>query len=473
MKVTLAYPNFMEPVSATPPLGIVLLGTILEKHGIDVDLIVGSAEQDWDSVSEKMEQTKPDILGISILTPIAGAGFEMARIAKEVLTNVFVVIGGPHATILPLDTIREEHVDAVCVGEGEETLIELISKLDNLEDVKGIYYKADGEIKMNPRRPYIQDLASLPFPDWSLLPTLEAYFKSAGSRRLPMLLSRGCPFNCTFCQPTLREMFGKKVRFRSIGDVVDEMEYLVHSHKIDICRFEDDTFTTDKSWVLGICSEILKRRIRIPWIANARVDTVTEEVLVWMKKAGCREINFGVESGCEYIRNSVLGKGISDESIRRAFGLCHKVGIKTSAFVMLGSPGENQETLQQTLKLLEEIKPHYIAPSRTTPLPGTLLWDRARQDGTLNVEAYTDYYYRDFEHLPIRLDDVTKEQIRKIGEALLMKTYMMNLAEYLLIALRHPLRALGRLTKSPLLKMLMGMAKARLSSAGGRTTKSP
>ncbi len=473
MKVMLAYPNFIVTVASTPPLGIVLLGTILQKHGVDVDLIAATADKDWNWVREKIELSKPDILGISILTPIAEAGFEMAKMAKEMLTNVFVVMGGPHATILPLETIGNEHVDAVCLGEGEETLIELVNNLNNLEGVKGIYYKKDGEIKMNSPRPPIEDLDSIPFPNWFLLPTLEDCFKSAGTRRLPMLLSRGCPFNCSFCQPTLRTMLGKKMRFRSIENVVDEIEYLIDSYNIKECRFEDDTFTINKNWVIGICDEIRERGIRIPWIANARADTVTEEMLVWMKKAGCSDIEFGVESGSEYIRNSVLGKGLSTESIKQAFELCHKVGIETGAFIMLGNPGETKETLQQSIKLIREIKPHRISVYRTTPRPGTYLWDKTIEDGILNVEAYNRCEWYDFEELIIKLEDITVEDIRKTREALQMEVYMMNLTKYLAFSFRHPLTALRKLTKPSVLMTLIGMAKTRFLPKSGGTIKSP
>ena len=390
MKILLAYPDFIRDESPPPPLGIVLLGTILRKNGFDVDLMAGNGVKDWDSVRQIIEDSRPDVLGISILTPIAGVGFEMARIAKEILPSVFVIMGGAHATILPLETIGNEHVDVVCLGEGDETLIQLINNLDNLENVKGIYYKKDGKIKMNPPRPYIEDLDSLPFPDWSLLPHLESYFDSAMVRKLPMLLSRGCLFNCNFCQPTLRNIFGKKVRFRSVTNVVDEMEYLASNYHVDIFRFEDDTFTSNKKWALGICDEIVRRDMKVSWEVNSRVDTITEEMLMRMKESGCTELSFGVESGSEYIRNSVLGKGISDDSIKKAFAQCRQARIKTNAFVMLGSPGETKETLRQTLKLLKEIKPYHIYPSRTTPLPGTLLWEKAREEGSLNIDTYND-----------------------------------------------------------------------------------
>jgi len=473
MKVMLAYPNVIEAVSATPPLGIVLLGTILQKQGVDVDLVAANADIDWDWVKKRIELSKPDILGISILTPSAEAGFEMAKMAKEMLPNVFVVMGGPHATILPLETIGNEHVDAVCFGEGEETLIELVNNPNNLEGVKGIYYKKDGESKMNPPRPLIDDLDNIPFPNWSLLPTLEDYFKSAHKRELPMLLSRGCPFNCSFCQPTSRTMYGKKIRFRSIENVVDEIEYLIHSYNITGCEFQDDTFTFNKNWATGICEEIVKRGMRVSWHPLTRADLVTEEILVWMKKAGCNLIDIGVESGSEYIRNSVLGKGLTTESIKKAFQLCHKVGIETNAFMMLGSPGETKETLQQSLKLIREIKPHSIIVYRTTPRPGTFLWDKTIADGILNVEAYNRCNTHDFEESIIKLEDITIEDIRKTRDALQMEVYMMNLTKYLAFSFRHPLTALRRLTKPSVLTSLIGMAKTRFLPKSRGKIKSP
>ena len=465
MKVVLAYPNFPAEagLSPHPPLGILYLGTIAKRiKGIEVELIDTTFDKDYSAIRRKIQLSKPDVLGVSILTKFAAAGFEMAKIAKEIYPDVFVIMGGAHATILPLETIENEHVDAVCLGEGEATFVELLDNLNNLENVKGIYYKKDGEIKMNPPRPPIEDLDTIPFPERSLLPTFKNYISSSsrkGRGATTIIASRGCPFNCSFCQPTLREIFGKKVRFRSAKNVVDEMEYLMQSYNIAECRFEDDTFTAKYNWVRSICEEILRRGITMSWIPNARADTVTREMLMWMKKAGCREIDFGVESGSEFIRNSVLGKGISTKTIKEAFQLCHDVGIQTKAFIMLGSPGENKQTLQQTLNLVGEIKPQNLSVSRANPVPGTILWDKAEESGLLTSEVIGDYH--DFEHLPIKLVDITKEDIRKTEDALLMQIYVMNLRKYLPSAFRHPLSVLRKLTKLNTWKTFIFMGKSR------------
>ena len=213
--------------------------------------------------------------------------------------------------------------DYIVEGEGEVTICELLHSLEgkmDIENVKGIWYKKNGVLKRTPQRPFIQNLDDLPFPARQLLPKEYMNFGHT-----TISASRGCPFNCSFCQPTLRKLFGPVVRFRSPKNVVDEMEYLKTTFKIKHVKFQDDTFTARKQWVTEVCSEILKRKLKIRWDCNARVNTIDKELLTKMKEAGCTKVEFGVESGSQEILNS-LNKGTTIKQIEDAFRYVKKLG---------------------------------------------------------------------------------------------------------------------------------------------------
>ena len=233
-------------------------------------------------------------------------------------------------------------------------------------------YRENGKVVITGKADPIMNLDELPFAERSLIPDAE-YFNPF-AKRLPyttMLTSRGCPFKCIYCSSVILD--GHKFRARSPGNVVDEIEECLNQGYKEIF-FRDETFTFGKKRTVGICKEILDRGLDITWMVNSRVDTIDDESLKWMEKAGCHIIKFGVESGAQEILNN-LRKGITVEQTRKAFALCKKYDIETVAHMMFGSPGETEATLKKSIELVKEIDADYASFNITTPYPGTELWD--------------------------------------------------------------------------------------------------
>jgi anaerobic magnesium-protoporphyrin IX monomethyl ester cyclase len=443
MKVTLIFPYFKRFISTTPPLGIMYLAAMLEKHNVEVTIIDTSFNQNWSILKRNLQETKPDFVGISSVTPMITDAFKVAELAKKLDADCTTILGGPHATVVE---VVNPHIDFCVYGEGEVTLLELIEEVEaggDLSKVKGIYYKDRDDLIRTPPRPPIENLSDLPFPAWHLLPTTEQYFKVNGRSGI-LIASRGCPFNCTYCQPTLRRLFGSKVRFRKPENVVDEIEMLVKHYNIKEFFFHDDTFTFNKSWVKELCDLIIERDIRLPWKCNSRVNTITQESLRTMKRAGCTGLSFGVESGSQEILDKALRKGIKLDEVRSAFKLCKEEGIDTKAFLMLGSPFETRESLRSTVQLIREIKPDLIDISRTTPLPGSDLFTISKELGILNVDekSWTAYYYRDLSTLPLKVGVSNEEIVATQNKLYVMNTinviFSIRFAKKTLKSLKHP-----------------------------------
>jgi radical SAM superfamily enzyme YgiQ (UPF0313 family) len=403
MRIVLVNPQWMhkeyfgkfdEARSVQQPLGIAYLAAFLEKSDHEVKLIDAAALQyDKNAIIRETMTFSPALVGISATT----ASFTKAlAVAKEIKKRgPRVALGGPHVTALPEQSFREDCFDIGVIGEGELTLLELVAKLESeqdLRDVKGIIYKKGSSINRNPARPYIVDLDSIPFPARHLLPPLQAYRPTPSAhRRLPqatMITSRGCPYNCTFCD---HSVFGSTHRVRSPTNVVDEMELLVGRHAAKEIRFWDDTFNIHSGRVLRICDEIRARGIDVPWTCLARMDHMNDEMLLAMADAGCWQIDYGIESGNQELLNNIR-KGLTLEVIRKVAKMTHEAGIGMRGFFMLGLPGESEDTMRQTIKFAKELELSAAVFHVTTPFPGTELHETAQERGELDSSIGWDNY---------------------------------------------------------------------------------
>jgi len=368
-------PESLAQEDIMPPLGLMYVAAYLEKntsHQVKIlDCLI--EKLNYDQLEKKIEQEKPDLVGITTLTFTLIDVLKTAKIIKGVNQNIKVVLGGPHVNIYPEETLNFPEVDYLILGEGEKPskdLIDNINQTENLYNFKGIAFK-DGNRVINPGpRELIQDLNELPFPARNLISNEK--YSSVLSKKNPvatMFSSRGCPFKCTFCN---RAHLGKVFRARSAKNVVDEMEECKKKGIEEIFIY-DDTFTIQRQRVIDICSEIKNRDLKINWDVRARVDTVDKEMLKEMKETGCQRIHYGVEAGTQKILN-VLKKGITLEQTEKAFKLTKKAGIETLAYFMLGSPTETKEDIFQTIKFAKKIKPDFVCFSITTPYPLTELY---------------------------------------------------------------------------------------------------
>jgi len=291
------YPVGSHQHPAFMPLGLGYLGAVLHKNNFQVNVVDCQAYNlTHEQVREELSKFKPDIVGITSTTLTYKSALKIAKSAKEVCPNCITAIGGSHVTFWDDKALQEEPaLDVIVRGEGEQTMLELAQRVENhqaFHDIIGTTCREGNKIKRNPDRPFLEDLDSLPFPAlhlWKHSDNLRKY----GSIPYPVMTSRGCVFWCNFC--TAVRMFGRKYRMRSPKNVVDELEHLHKTYHATQFTFYDDAFTVDQARTEEICDEINRRGLKIKWDCETRVDMVSKELLVKMRKAGCVGVWVGVE----------------------------------------------------------------------------------------------------------------------------------------------------------------------------------
>lgn len=407
-----------------PPLGIAYMAGVLQENNIDVEILDASAEDmDFKDVEKELLKRKPNLVALTALTPTIGRALETAQVVKETLPNSIVVMGGYHPTFNFIETLEDENVDIVIRGEGEYIMLNLVQALENqssLHDVKGIVFedKNSKEIVVNPEAPLIQDLDELPFPALNLLPMKKYRLLDMDTHMTTMITTRGCPMQCSFCSSAA--MHGKKIRERSVENIVDEIEYLKTNYDIDTIAFMDDTFTLKKRKVMAICDEILKRNIEIMWGCTSRVDTLDEKLLKKMKEAGCITIFIGVESADQQQLDNMC-KNTTIAKIENAFKIAHKLKIRTIASVALGMPGDTKEIMNKTVKFVHKLKPNYAIYSLATPYPGTRFYKEAFEKNLIKIKDWSKYTLI----TPIlETIDCSLNDMRKIQAKAFMKFYL-------------------------------------------------
>lgn len=387
MRVLLINPYYPISETPSPPLGLAYLAAALSEAGIKVkvlDLVVFPYSQA--ALQSVLEQFQPRIAGLTAVSMTFNFAVDVIKDIKHLCPDILTVMGGPHVSFCAQESLLQfPDLDIVVLGEGEQTVVELARAIDNgrsWERVKGIVYRSGADIHSSPGREPIADLDSLPVPARNLLPL--GRYRALGMP-VSLITSRGCPHKCIFCIG--RKMVGSRVRYRSPGKVVDEMQYLngLNFHQINIA---DDLFTANKRHCLGVCDEIIKRRLKLTWTSFARVDTVSEDILTRMRAAGCKAVSFGVESGNPQILKTIK-KGITREQVVAAVNMCRRAGITPFASFILGLPGETPQTIQETLDFGEQLKDlglsfgfHLLAP-----FPGTEIRTNYQQYG---IKILTD-----------------------------------------------------------------------------------
>lgn len=373
-----------------PPLGLLYIASYLRKNSAHRVTIIDSEVErfDYPDLRRMIEQLKPDLVGIQALTFTLIDALKTAAEVKNYSRGVPVVLGGPHVTIYPQESLMFNDVDYIVRGEGEISFKEMLDNLGNnsgLGAVSGIGFKNNGKLTLTHDPSFINDLDSIPFPDRTFSPYQKYY--SLLSKNFPittMMTSRGCPYNCIYC-----ERMGKKFRAISAEKVLEEIEHCLGLGIKEIF-FHDDTFTIDKKRVFRICELINKRGLRFVWDARVRVDTVNYDLLSSMKNAGCHRISFGVESGNPRILKN-LRKGITLEQVKTAFGYCKKLRIQILADFMIGSPGETRQDIIETIVFSRKLGADYAQFSLTTPYPGTDLYREALVKGIIKSDVWSGF----------------------------------------------------------------------------------
>lgn len=395
------------------PLGTLWMAAVVEKAGIPVE-VRDDAVHTEEEILEALGRA--DVVGVSALTPNAPRGKHWCRVAKA--QGKKVLIGGPHATSCPEYFLDEENgpADVAVRHECEDRILDIIQRIDDeaaLREMKGITFRTkSGEIVKAPDAALPRDLDRIPFPARHLVP-VERYFRALGFRGILAMTSRGCPWNCIYCN---KEMSPRKYRVHSPKYSVDELEMVVKEYRVEHLQWIDDLFTGDRDRVFAICDEVRRRKLhtKVSWAVEARVDTVDYPMLRAMKRAGCSKIHYGVESGSPRSLK-MMKKKATVEDIVKAATITRQARLYQKFFILIGFPWETMEDIKATEDMFRKAQPNMIAVSLLNPMPGTEVYDTLLREGKLTSHDWSEhhYYHRGevFKH-----EHFTNEELKEIRE---------------------------------------------------------
>lgn len=395
----------------SPPLGLLYIAGTLLTHGFQVRVVDGCLEGDA-AVKQALLEYRPDLVGITCLTPGRKKALWAARLAKVLCPEAMVVMGGAHPTIMYRQILEHyPDVDCVVIGEGEATFLE-IAKGNPLGTIKGVAFREEDSITLNPARTNVENLDDLPFPAWHLV-DLKRYsgwgegrwngVDLASETRVSVIFSRGCKGHCDFCSSW---WIWRGWRHRSASNMVDELELLYRDHGIRHFCFADDALTVDRQATIDLCDEILRRGLAIAFHATTRTDCVDREVLEKLKAAGCYKVAFGIETGSPQLLKRMKKENEVQVS-RKAISLCREIGLAVSALIIIGSRGETEQTVRETRDFLRETRPDELGcAGGLWILPGTKVYRQCKREGYIDDDFWLgDEPYKVFtlEHSPREL----------------------------------------------------------------------
>jgi radical SAM superfamily enzyme YgiQ (UPF0313 family) len=379
------------------PLGLAYIAAYLRRYGQhEVRMYEPEAQGlSYEDIATLIRRERPDVVGLTTATPNFPRALVLAGLAKK-NSEALVVMGGVHASAVPefIVTNYRHLVDVVVVGEGEETMLELVNSYTNkaeLRKIRGIAYLQDDKAVRTPPRPYIEDLDRIPFPARDLVPQ-DLFVPNAHNARFrrcsAMLTSRGCPYNCSFC--AARIVSGQRYRMHSADYVLEEMRMLKKTYGARQLLITDDTFTLNHARLKEICQRMIAERLDLQWFCFSQVTAVNQEVLALIKRAGCYNIGFGVESAAPEILKR-MGKNIKPEQAVAAVHLANSAGLKTQAFYVFGTPGETRAQMEQTVRFSEEVDATMAFFNMLVPYPGTRDFDFFFKDIPLAEIAWENF----------------------------------------------------------------------------------
>jgi radical SAM superfamily enzyme YgiQ (UPF0313 family) len=399
------------------PLGLLYLAATAREAGYEVSIFDAMFQTGDDAFLAALERERPKVVGLGVLATVRAAALRLADLAQR--HGATVVTGGADPTGRPESYLRPENnghrpVDVVVVGEGEQTLLELLplllegeGRVERLGQIAGLAYLDESDqLVTTPARRHCTDLDSLPLPARNLI-DIEAYRRAWRGRHgffsLSIIATRGCPYGCKWCQ---KSVFGRSFRPRSPESVAEEMRLIKEQYQPDQLRIVDDVMGIDRGWVRRWHEAVLARDAVTPFECLSRVDLMDEDLVRWLREAGCIRIAFGAESGSQKVLDA-MNKGITVEQVRRAAELCRRFGIETYFYIMLGYPGEEWADIGKTVALLKETRPDDFSSTIAYPLPGTeffeevkhrLLdmpdWDYTAENRLLFQRSHSTRFYR-------------------------------------------------------------------------------
>lgn len=412
--VLLFYPQYTYP-RKNPPMGLLYLAAHIRRYGFKPVLIDLNIDKYSDEkISGIVKQYSPLACGISFMTNQYGECLKLSKLIKRAAGTAYIFVGGPHVSALPQEILREcPEIDFSIIGEGEITALELLQALGqpdrDFSGIRGLCFKREGGIIQNQPRELVGDINSLPFPAWDLIDvTKYSVFSAKKGRTFALLSSRGCPNRCVFCDS--HTIFGRRFRARSAQNIFSEILFLHNTYGMTQFDFIDDLITLEKGRVLEFCALLKDSGVPFFWTANARVNTIDQEMLAAMKESGCIRIDVGVESGDPAVRKQA-NKEISNEAIVNTHRIAKKIGIQIGTFVMVGNLGETMTSVKMTAELLKDMGEDVMV-SIACPFPGTELYRQAKEKGYIRVSDWTRYvtaptYLRDYQ--PVMVTDTMSQ----------------------------------------------------------------
>ncbi len=391
------YRRFLAPM---PPISIAYVAAALETAEIDVEFYDDYTSGDGRTgLMDHIRDSDAGIIGLSCVTVTAGRTYDIARDIRKHFPDKKIIMGNIHPSIFHREILQDNLADAIVLGEGEKTIVDLVRAFDGdnaFSEVKGIAYRDNGSVQVTEPQEFVTDLDTLPFPAWHLFP-LERYriFNFARVREPGALVlgSRGCPYNCTFCS---LKIMGRRRRRRSPGSIADEFEFLHDKFGYVQMSFIDPMFPFSKREALAFSDEIIKRGLqkKMCWITETRVDHVDAEMLEAMHKSGLRRIMYGFESGTQEGIDT-MEKNFTMDQARRAVEATKKAGIQIIGFFILGAPGETVESMNQTINYAASLNIDFAKFTVFSPFPGTKVYEDMMRDNIIEKtdrwEKFTNY----------------------------------------------------------------------------------
>lgn len=395
MKILLLMPCSRK-IYRSLPLGLLYIAASLREAGFRQVKIIDAREEnlDYKEISMRIKEFSPDVVGITGLNIQADDIHKLSDIVKKLDINCKVVIGGAYATSRPEFIIKDPNIDFVVIGEGERAVCNLARALENNENlsrIDGLAFKNHGRLIINPPQTMIKDLDSIPFPAWDLV-EMERYFNGPyrrsenpipiSNRVIPLFTSRGCPYQCSYCH----NIFGKGIRWRSVQNVIAEIEFLDREYDVKEIEIIDDCFNLDMNRAKQICDEIIKRniKIRLSFPNGLRVDRMDEELIVKLRKAGTYLIYYAIESASSEVQKRIR-KNLDLKKARQIIDYTLRQGIITGGSFMLGFPGETKEEMLQTIRFAKETKFHLANFYYVIPYPETSLFKNL-ENNNINLD---------------------------------------------------------------------------------------
>ena len=394
LNVLFVFPNINGTYEESYSFGLAAIVSITKERGYNPKVVYVNSRSGYQDVLREIDEFKPQVVGFSSVSSQFYFVNEIASIIKENDPHIITVCGGVHSTINPACILESKDLDGVFVGEADHAFIEFLEKVENkcdYKDTDNFAYSLNGKLVKNKLKPLLTNLDILPFPDKEISPYRE-FIK--WNKFSPFYFTRGCPYLCSYCSNhAIAETYGlqrNNPRSRSPVSCVSEIEEVIKKIPTKLIFIGDDTFGLNSKWRNEFLVEY-KRKINIGFMCLLRVEVVSEEFINALKEAGCCYIQFGIESGNDYVRRDIMNRKMSNKQIVKAFDIVRRYGIRTNAINIIGVPGETEDMIWDTIKLNRRIKPSSSGVNIFYPYKGTKLGDACFEKGLVDEELYYSF----------------------------------------------------------------------------------